>query len=606
MQNWNKRLLDFISEKRIYKSPFVQRDYDWDENDIIELINDIDEIDLDDPIFKTHELQDMLIEYQKDFSISNKGMTICWLWDGIQRFTTTYLILISIIKNLKDKNDDDWRTLFNQYLVNPDEHEKTYYKIVLTNPILEPIKDILKHVEYGIDYDSEKYVNNKTYRAYQIIDKELSNRSLEDLNLFYKKMNGLNVLFKEGGENDHMPTQFRLTNKRGKPISNYTNIKACLIGRRDENEIPLEIKNYFEKMEDCLTNNSNTPHSTLEKFLKFYLNVEKPYGINKKKNWVKSFEKITRIDKTPENLDERIRDIYSYFNCFELIYTGKCSNKELSDKIKEFRIMKYEGIDYFLFNCSIDYSKGIISSDEFIEIIDIAENYILRMHVCSRKSNGSSFLNKLHHHGKIANRIDKSDYVNSIKKILLNPDTVGNVAFPTDSQFQEHFIKFNWNTSSLTLYYVQFISTIIQNTLADKKHKHIINWNKSKKAPYQIDHIHAKNPKNKNKEKRIAELKNGEAEYEDIKNNYMNTIGNLTPTVWNSEMSDKPTSEKFNQEHGYSNDDLEESKKLVEIYRRNDYWGINEIKEFSNWKFGVLLQQFSMIRYNPSLKEYVI
>ena len=110
MQEWYKLLLDFISEKRIYKSPFVQRDYEWPDIDILELINDIIEIDLADDTFKIHQLQDMLIEYERDYSLSDKGIIICWLWDGIQRFVTTYLILMSLIKNLKEKGDEDWNT----------------------------------------------------------------------------------------------------------------------------------------------------------------------------------------------------------------------------------------------------------------------------------------------------------------------------------------------------------------------------------------------------------------------------------------------------------------------------------------------------------------
>ncbi len=605
MQEWYKLLLDFISEKRIYKSPFVQRDYEWPDIDILELINDIIEIDLADDTFKIHQLQDMLIEYERDYSLSDKGIIICWLWDGIQRFVTTYLILMSLIKNLKEKGDEDWKNLFNQYLVNSNEHEKAYYKIVLTKNISEPIIDILKSIEFDISYDSNKYENNRVYNAYITIDKELSNLSIEELNLFYKKLNGLNVLFKEGGENDHMPTEFRLTNKRGKPISNYTNVKACLIGRRDEQDIPLEIKNYFNKMEECLMNSSAKPHSTLEKFLKFYLQVTQPYNISKKKNWVKSFEKITRLDRTSEKLDERIKDIYSYFECFELMYHGICSDNKISNKIKEFRIMGYEGIDYFLFNCSIDYSNGVINSKEFIEIIDIVENYILRMHVCSRKNNGSNFLNKLHNHGKKTNRIDKTDYINSLKRILLSPDSVGNVVFPSDNEFKNNFIKFKWNTTSLTLHHIQFISHIIQNSLADKKHKNILIWDKNNETYHQIDHIHAKNPKDSNKKNRIKELKNGETEYIDIHNNYKDTIGNLIPTLWNLEMSDKPTSEKFIPGQGYYLDDLEETKKLIEIYTRNNYWGIEEIIEFGRWKCEILLNKFKMIDYSHHLDNYI-
>ena len=56
MKNNKTDLLEFISKTGIFKTPFVQRDYEWFKEDILELLEDIFDIDLNDEVFFKHEL----------------------------------------------------------------------------------------------------------------------------------------------------------------------------------------------------------------------------------------------------------------------------------------------------------------------------------------------------------------------------------------------------------------------------------------------------------------------------------------------------------------------------------------------------------------------
>ena len=397
-----------------------------------------------------------------------------------------------------------------------------------------------------------------------------------------------------------MPTQFKLTNKRGKPISNYTYLKACLLGNKDEDEISPQHKKYFKNMESQLMDEeSSNPHVKLERFLKFYLKFKDSPKKMGRKNWVKQFEKEI---KHSSNLDELIEDMYTHFEYFDIMHNGTPSSENLTKKIKEYRLLNFQAIDYFLFGCCKDYKLGILKEDELIEIINICENYFLRMHCIGNKTNGASFINKLHNHGNPHNTIDKTDYVNSFKRILLNPDSRGNIKFPHNLEFRNKFVSMNWNTSSLSSSFPKFIEIMIQNHLADKKHQNKIQWGKTKKDKYKhsYDHIHAQNPKGKSLEKRINELNGGKTEFEYIHDKLLNNIGNLVPTLYNSEMSNKSVGEKKSQKEGYLSDDLVVTEKLLTY----DHWGKEEIIDFANWKCDVILDVFPMISVDDTLQKY--
>ena len=600
MKNNKTDLLEFISKTGIFKTPFVQRDYEWFKEDILELLEDIFDIDLNDEVFCKHELQDMLYESQFHHELGKKGITIYILWDGLQRFVTVYLTIVVVVELLKEKGDADWEMLLNEYLINPKEEEKYFYKLQFTSEIKNPICDILNRIIYGISFDELKYKENLVFKAYSFIKQELSDKTIDELNLFYKKLHGLKVLFKEGENTDHMPTQFKLTNKRGKPISNYTYLKACLLGNKSEEDLSPQHKKCFKNMEQTLIDRTaSNPHVALERFFKFYLkfkDVPKKMG---RKNWVKQFEK--EIKSTPDT-NKLIEDIYVHFEYFNIIYNGTSTSDKLTNKIKEFRSLGTQSIDYFLFGCAKDFKLGKLGTDDFIEIIDICENYLLRMHCLNNKQSGASFINKLHNHGNPHNTIDKTDYLNSFKRILINPESRGNVKFPNNVEFRNKFISMNWNTSSLSSAFTKFVEISIQNHVADKKHQNKIQWGKTKhdKFKHSFDHIHAQNPKGKSKEMRIMELDGGLTEFEYIHDRLLNNIGNLVPTLYNSEMSNKPFSEKCSQKEGYLSDDLVVTEKLLSY----DKWGKEEIIDFANWKFEIILDRFPFISVDNTLKNY--
>lgn len=591
MQVIDESILEFMNKRGIFKTPFVQRKYEWKE-EIDELIDDTNEIDFNDPVSRTHDLQEMLVEKKYNPNIGKNGMYVYIIWDGQQRFITNYLEVIAICKSLKKAKNESWKIYFEEYLINSNENEENWLKVSFSKQVNSVISKLVENVYYDKEFNANLLEKNKVYSAYQTIDEYFSSKSPEFLEDYLKKMNGLIVYFKYGEDTDNMPKQFRLSNKRGRQISEYTNLKSCLLPK-PEDELPIEHIKLFEEMEEKLElEDKAKPHTRLENFMKCYLSHKT--SIDKSRRWSKNFEKYIKrycnSDEDYNNLLEDIRHKYKLYLFVNGIEFDDNCPISLKNSILHFNKLNTDILNKFLLECAVDYEKGFFSADDFIEIFDFCSNYMIRMYCCGSTESASTLLNRLHDKGG-KYHIDTYNYVNSIKSLVLNHENL-KVRFPSNNEFRNGFINKTW---SIATDYYKFVEISIQNHLADKKHQDIIKYGRTKQKDYchSTDHIFAQSFD----ELCISELAGGETEANKIKDSYMNNIGNLIPTLYNSEMGKLPFGKK---REWYVKDGLEATKKLLG-YKK---WGIDEIKSFANWKFDVILERYPMAYVDRSQKYY--
>lgn len=599
MEEYRENILSFLSKKLIIKAPFVQRSYEWPQKKFEMLIICIIEIILGDIMYGHHDLQQMLIEKNKDSAIGKNGLWVMKIWDGLQRIVSVYIILLTIAILLKEKEDDYYVDIINDYLVNPSETGDWYYKLQLSPSISNPINGLLNNCIHGIPLKDD-YKNTVVMVNYNICRKHFKDYTIEELKELVNKIDQLSILWKEGDESDDMNKQFRLVNSQNDGISDYHYIKSCLLDGKADDEIPLHIKNYFKDMEDLLYDehlkNKKAKTVKLERFLKLVMHFSPKFKSEYRSlGWVNLLEKEI---KYYENKDELIEHIYGFFKHYKLIIGCDSSNKLLYDKIKEFRLMDCD-LEKLFFGFAMDYDAGIICENEFVELIHCCENIILRSHCYGNKPQTKSVLNRLWNNNP-NNVINKEDYVNSFKKILLNPHTKSPIGFINNHQFKQKFIENKWIISGTGAGMYYFVENAIQNQIGDKKHQNILNFGKSQHGEYKHsgDHIYPQRPRKED----ISLLLGGIDEANKINEKWLNTIGNLIPTLWNTEMTNKSFKEKCSMKKGYQSDDLEVTKKLLSYDAQ--VWGIDEIKSFGEWKFDIILKRFPMISVDNALETF--
>lgn len=177
-------------------------------------------------------------------------------------------------------------------------------------------------------------------------------------------------------------------------------------------------------------------------------------------------------------------------------------------------------------------------------------SYVFRRNICDIPTNS---LNKTF--ATLRNEIKQDDYMNSIKAFFVLRDDYKQ--FPDDDKFEAAFV-------SRDIYNMRSRNYILS---------HLENYNN--KAPIIIENytIELIMPQNANPNDEWK--KELGPNWKDVQKKYLHTIGNLTLTAYNSEMSDKPFMVKMEMEGGFKESALRLNSYLVKLTE----WNENHIKE---------------------------
>ncbi len=216
MQNNNENIQSFkikelfnVSYK--YQIPIYQRNYAWQEAQVIQLVQDIADFSKinSDKEKKTYYIGTLVV-YEKYYNDKKIYETI----DGQQRLTTL-VILLSVLKN--DFNGNE----FNN---------------ILSFESRESSKNSLKAVFDGLD---NKISNPTIKNAYQNIKKRLKKlESEENLDKFKKYLlENVEILRVCVPEDTDLNHYFEIMNNRGEQLEKHEVLKAQMLGKlKDEND----------------------------------------------------------------------------------------------------------------------------------------------------------------------------------------------------------------------------------------------------------------------------------------------------------------------------------------------------------------------------------
>lgn len=187
------------------------------------------------------------------------------------------------------------------------------------------------------------------------------------------------------------------------------------------------------------------------------------------------------------------------------------------------------------------------------EILRLCISYVLRRAICEIPTNS---MNKTF--ATLKNYIRPDDYLNSVKAFFVVQDTYKE--FPDNDKFEGAFV-------SRDVYNMRARNYILSRLENFENKAPIIIEN------YTIEHIM---PQNKNLSLEWqADLG---TEWQEVQKKYLHTIGNLTLTAYNSEMSDRPFLEKMDMPGGFKESALRLNKYVV----LQNKWNEKHIQERAN------------------------
>ena len=223
-------------------------------------------------------------------------------------------------------------------------------------------------------------------------------------------------------------------------------------------------------------------------------------------------------------IEQLAEDVMTYGDLYTNITSDKKtlpeSQKALEPIFEEIRSLRMEVAYPFLIKVYMDYYKEEITLDVFVEILKLTIAYVVRRAICDIPTNSMQKT-----FATMKNNIQKDDYLNSIKATFYFLDSYKQ--FPNNETFKIALYSRNMYSLRISKYF--FVK------LENEGNKEPISY-----SGYTIEHILPQNKDMRDEWKQAL----GE-NYAEIQAKYIHSLGNLTLTRYNSEMGDKPFTEKL-------------------------------------------------------------
>lgn len=555
---------DFLSSNKTqFVIPVYQRNYDWSTSQCKQLLDDILEVGTSKKM-NAHFIGSVVYVHDDVYTSSRiKELTII---DGQQRLTTLTLIYLALYRlAFEMKNEELVNEISETYLINKFAPEEEKLKLRPTENNDLAIKYLLRSDTDEEFTDFSKVIDNFNYFNTRITEEN-----------FEFVLNGLSkLMFVEislDREKDDPQRIFESLNSTGLELSQADLIRNYILmglNRRDQNRI---YNNYWEIIEK-LAKDESVNTSKVSDFIRDYLTLVNNKIPNKSKVYLEFKAKFptSNLDELEKNLLP-IKSLVKYYN--KLLNPKNEIDKDIRLQLEYINRLEINVAYPFLMKVYEDYSENIIDKATFISVLDFIQSFTWRRFIVGLPTNA---LNKIFM--TLYEKIDREDYLVSLQKWLLQRP--GSQRYPKNKEVIESLkLKDVYNIKSKNRTYLLERLENFEN-----KEPVIIDGN----TDITIEHIFPQNPDPKWK----VDL--GTDDYNLVKENYLNTVGNLTLSGNNGKLGNKPFVYKRDLEKaGYKDSRLWLNKYLSIL----DKWDITEIER----RFDLLAERFLKIWQIPIIE----
>lgn len=531
-------IYEILNGNKQFLIPVYQRYYSWDIEQCTRLWNDIVEMQKKG---KVGHFVGSIVNIAEQAMPT--GVQKYMIIDGQQRMTTLSLLLLAL-RDYAIKNPDDTtinaRRIDNMLLKNEYESGDERYKLLLT----ETDRDILMRLveEKPIPNDTRsRLLDNYKFFAGKIADKELQPAEVYES---IGKLQIVNITLDRTV--DDAQAIFESLNSTGKELSESDLIRNYVLMGLEPTEQTYVYEHLWRPMELLFV--YETQDSVMDRFFRDYLTM-KITRIPKQDRVYEEF-KLYHLNCEFGTIRELCQDLLTYAKYYTDMVFKRSSNPALKSLYEDINDLRMEVSYPFLLKVHNDYAEGIISEDDLKLIIRLCISYVFRRSICDIPTNS---LNKTF--ATLRNEIRQDDYVNSIKAFFVMRDDYKE--FPNDDKFTAAFV-------SRDIYTMRSRNFILS---------HLENY--GNKAPiiienYTIEHIM---PQNSSLSPEWQQMLG--TNWREVQKTYLHTIGNLTLTAYNSEMSDYPFMVKMDMEGGFKESALRLNAYVVKLTE----WNEQRIKE---------------------------
>lgn len=543
------KLTEILEHNVQYKIPIYQRTYDWQVEHCKQLYEDIIKIG------KLEEEHDHFIgafTYVDETVMANIDVTSYQVIDGQQRLTTI-MLLLKALRSLLNKSKHDSKYVTNpkidQLLFNiTQEGSDKYNKLILAEEDNPSFDDILMDKE--LEESNNIVTNFKNFTTW--LDEGDINPDVIWMGI--KRLTIVQILI---GDKDDAQAIFESMNSTGLDLSETDMIQNYLLMSKDSDWQKEIYEKYWHPMEQSF---KGVKKENFDEFLRNYLMMHRGKIVTKKEMYV-----YFKTHMSTRNIETEIQQIYEYSKHYtNLITITKHPSNKLKIVIDYVHQQETNVPNSLLLKVLSDYHNEIINEEEAESIFLLVDSYLLRCHVCDMNKAGNKVFPEM------ILKIDPKQYLKSIEKILMSK--IGNQRFPRDITIKEKL-------KQLPLYTNRTMCRYMLSRLEGEKNKERVSLDN-----LQIEHIM---PRTLTKDWKDSLGHN----FSEIHEKYLHTIGNLTLTAYNPDLSNAIFSIKQEQ---YKKSNITITRDL----EKYEEWNKEQIEQ----RINMMTEDMIKIWYCP--KEY--
>lgn len=538
MKASSANLLSVIKGPKQFVIPIYQRTYSWHQAQCEQLFKDILRISQSDNIHG-HFVGSVVYFQQSIHTVSDVPRLL--VIDGQQRLTTITLLIAALAEFVKDHPCDietNHTKLQNYYLFNNEEDGDLHFKLLLTRSDKQTLIDLLK----GISPSEPKSL--RVFENFQFFKQRITAANVTDVYNGLMRLFIVDVALEKDIDNPQLI--FESLNSTGLDLSQADLIRNyVLMGQ----EVSLQTEIYEQHWFPMEQSFSNEYAVWFNAFMRDYLSV-KTGTIPRIDQVYDAFKLFVQSTNAPGPIKDVVADIHRYAQFYVNMVLHKETNALLQKAFKRISRLKVDVSYPFLLAVYQDYTTQSLSELEFHKILCLVENYVFRRAICGIPTNS---MNKTF--ANLYKSVRKESYLESIEAAFLLLDSYKK--FPSDTEFQKEIvIKDVYNFRN-------------RNYLLDR----LENYHRKEPVPvdeYTIEHIL---PQNKDLSSEWKSMLG--SDWQSVQNEYLHTLGNLTLTGYNSELSDRPFSQKKTIDGGFNHSPIH----LNDSLRAIDTWNAEQIKK---------------------------
>ena len=506
MQATGAELLRFLQGPKQFIVPIYQRRHSWNKSHCKQLWDDVCRVGENEET--TAYFLGSIVSMPSDTTTSPAIIPSYLVIDGQQRLTTLSLLMSALGRAIEEQNIDigiDRRRLERYYLFNADEEGELYYKQILT----EHDKDTL------IQLLEEGQASDKTsllVENYQFFETKLKSANLETVYKGIQKLMIVDIALELGSDNPQLI--FESINATGVNLAQADLIRNyVLLGQEREFQNRL-YKDYWYPMENRF---GEAYTKRFGRFIRDYLTL-KTRDIPPLNSVYNHFKRFMDNARSPEDLESIIEEIHRYSEHYVRIVLDEEGDSEIRECFEDIQALNVDVVFPFLLEVYEDYKQGKIFKANLIDILRLIESYIFRRSICDIPTKG---LNRVF--AKLMEKVDKDNYLRSLRLALKQMPLYNR--YPSDSEFRQELL-------TKDIYDLRTRKYLLRK-LENYGRKEPISIDE-----YSIEHVM---PQKLTEEWQKDLGKN----WEEVHEKYLHTIGNLTLTGYNSELSNRPFIDKW-------------------------------------------------------------